>query len=93
MKLTKNGVTYDVMDEIQISAFRKSGYRPVSETEPEQGETLAPAVSEESTDYNDMDDEERIASLAAEHGVDITGKTIRQTKNALKKMGVDVDAY
>lgn len=87
MKLTKNGVTYDVMDEIQISAFRKSGYRPVSETEPEQGETLAPAVSEESTDYNDMPDEQ-LAALAAERQVDVDGKTRRQVINALKKAEV-----
>ena len=84
MKLTKNGVTYDVVDEIQISAFRKSGYRPVSETEPEQGETLASAVSEESTDYNDMDDEV-LAALAAERQIDITDKTRRQVINALKR--------
>jgi len=84
MKLTKNGVTYDVVDEIQINAFRKSGYKPISETEPEQGESLAPAVSEESTDYNELDDE-ALAALAAERQIDTTDKTRRQVINALKR--------
>jgi len=59
---------------------------PLSEIsiEPEQGETLAPAVPEESTDYNDMNDE-ALAALAAERHIDTTGKTRRQVINALRK--------
>jgi len=53
-------------------------------TEPEQGETLAPAVSEEATDYNELDDE-TLAALAAERQIDITDKTRRQVINLLKK--------
>jgi len=56
----------------------------IIDIEPEQGETLAPAVSEESTDYNDMDDE-ALAALVAERQIDISGKTRRQVINALRK--------
>jgi len=59
---------------------------PLSEIsiEPEQGETFAPAVPEESTDYNDMNDE-ALAALATERHIDTTGKTRRQVINALRK--------
>lgn len=50
----------------------------------EQGETLAPAVSEESTDYNELDDE-ILAALATERQIDTTDKTRRQVINLLKK--------
>jgi len=56
----------------------------IIDIEPEQGKTLAPAVSEESTDYNDMDDE-ALAALAAERQIDTTDKTRRQVINLLKK--------
>lgn len=42
MKLTKDGTTYDVTDEVQVSAFLKSGYKPmggsgrIETPEPEQ---------------------------------------------------------
>jgi len=73
----------------EVEQYRANGYKPygpVAEpnTDPEQGETLAPAVSEESTDYNDMDDE-ALAALAAERQIDTTDKTRRQVINLLKK--------
>lgn len=63
---------------------------PLSEvnTELEQGETLAPAVSEKFTSDNDAY-EEQLAALAAANGIDISGKSRRQVENLLKKAGVD----
>ena len=73
----------------EVEQYRTNGYKfyettVTPNTEPEQGETLAPAVSEESTDYNDMDDE-ALAALAAERQIDVDGKTRRQVINALRK--------
>jgi len=56
----------------------------IIDIEPEQGETLALAVSEESPDYNELDDEV-LAALAAERQIDTTDKTRRQVINLLKK--------
>jgi len=56
----------------------------IIDIEPEQGETLAPTVLEESTDYNELDDE-ALAALAAERQIDTTDKTRRQVINLLKK--------
>jgi len=60
----------------------------IIDIETEQGETLAPAVSEESTSDNDVY-EEQLAALAAANGIDISGKSRRQVENLLKKAGVD----
>jgi len=73
----------------EIEQYRANGYKlyePVvtPSAEPEQGETLAPAVSEESADYNELDDE-ALAALAAERQIDTTDKTRRQVINLLKK--------
>jgi len=76
-----------IADTLKGKGFEVSDTSIYPNAEPEQGGTLALAVSEESTDYNDMDDEV-LAALAAERQVDVDGKTRRQVINALKKAEV-----
>ena len=82
MKLFKDGITREITDPIQVRAFLANNWIEVDEVEQE----LNPAP----TDYNAIDDA-TLAAIASEYGIDITGKTKRQTINALKKAGVSYD--
>lgn len=80
----KNGI-FETQDEALAMRLGALGYavEKDGETEPEQPPVPS---SPESQDYSEMEEDE-LAKIAEQMGIDIEGKTKRQVINALKRGG------